>query len=121
MTINSKNKQVLIDLFSSSRGLYAYTLYSRYDLTPSEALFFMEEFKDKGVIEVDQENRICMTKEGRKQIIALINNANCSLDQKGIFLEQYRSIKSIEINEPYLPNDIFYYKHIAREADKTSQ
>lgn len=121
MAISNKNKQVLIDLFSSPRGLYAYTLYGRYGLTPSEALLFMEEYKNKGVIQVDLENRICMTKEGRKQIMALINNANHTINQAESFLEQFRSAKSIDINEPYLPDEIFYYKYVAREADKTRQ
>ena len=121
MAIKSKTRQVLIDLYSSSGGLYAYTFYGRYGLTPSEAVSFIDEFKREGVIHVDKENRISLTQEGRKQILSIINNLTPSTVSVDGFLEQFRSAKSIEINAPYLPDELFYTKYIAREADKTSQ
>ncbi len=121
MDISSKFKQVLIDLYSSPKGLYAYTLYSRYGLTPSEALSFMDTYKEEGIVEVDIDNRISLTIEGRNRIIALINSFSNSSDHKENYLERFRSSEYIEINAPYLPDEYFYIKHYAREADKTSQ
>lgn len=121
MDISSKIKQVLIDLYSSTKGLYAYSLYSRYGLTPSEALGFMDSYKEDGIVTVDNDNRISLTTEGRNRIIRLINSISNSSEKKENYLERFRSSEYIEINAPYLPDEFFYIKHYAREADKTSQ
>lgn len=121
MGISSKHKQVLIDLYSSPHGLYAYTLYGRYGLTPSEAVSFIEEFKKEGIVDIDQDNRICLTGEGRKRILYIVNEISHTLEQRIDYLDRFRSSMAIDINVPYLPNDIFYYKYITREVDKTSQ
>ena len=121
MDINSKRRQVLIDLYSSPNGLYAYTLYGRYSLTPSEAVSFIEEFKEEGIVEIDQDNRISLTGEGRNRILSIVNGISHSSEQRIDYMERFRLPITIEINVPYLPNDIFYYKFITREVDKTSQ
>ena len=121
MDINSKYKQILIDLFSSPRGLFAYTLYGRYGLTPSEAVAFVEEYQKSGIIQVDLDYRIVLTKEGRRQILSLTNSFETNTSGEMTYLSRYITEESIDINEPYLPDELFYFKYRAREADKTSQ
>lgn len=121
MDINRKYKRVLADLYSSVKGLYAFTLYSRYGITPSDAVSFMEEYKKEGVIKVDRENRISLTVEGRHRIIELINRIGSPINQRNNYLKRFMASKYIEINAPYLPDEVFYTKLYAKEADKTSR
>lgn len=121
MDISRKYRQVLIDLFSSPNGLFAYTLYGRYGVTPSEAMAFIAEFKGEGIIDIDKDNRLFLTGEGRKRILSIVNIKNNSSEEKIVYLERFRSTMSVEINVPYLPDNIFYFKYISREVDKTSQ
>lgn len=121
MDISSKKRQVLIDLFSSPRGLYAYTLYGRYGLSPSDALSFIEEYQKKEAIHVDEDNRIVLTKDGRKQIVSLVHSSTSITGKENSFLSRFRTDAQIEINAPYLPNELFYIKCLEREAEKTSQ
>lgn len=121
MDISSKHRQILIDLYSSPSGLFAYTLYGRYGLTPSEAVSFIEVFKGEGIVDIDQDNKIRLTGEGRKRILSLVNVISHTTEQRINFGEHFQSTKTIEINVPYLPNDVFYYRYNTREVDKTSQ
>ena len=122
MDINSKYKQILIDLFSSPRGLFAYTLYGRYGLTPSEAVGFVEDYQKSGIVQVDSDYRIVLTKEGRSQILSLANSFETDTTGGEItYLGRYITEEGIDINEPFLPDELFYIKYRTREADKTSQ
>ena len=121
MDINSKYKRILIDLFSSPRGLFAYTLYSRYGITPSEAVAFVDEYQKSGIIQVDSSYRIVLTKEGHNQILSITNSFETDSSGEISYLGRYMTEQGIGINEPFLPDELFYIKYRAREADITSQ
>lgn len=121
MAINRKDKQILMDLYSSPRGLYAYTLYGRYGVTPSEAVAFVEDYKKRGIIQVDSDYRIVLTQEGRSQILSLTNSFESDTGGKMTFLSRFLKDEGLDINEPFLPDELFYIKYCDREADKTSQ
>ena len=112
---------MLIHLFESQNGLYAYTLYGRYGLTPTEAVSFIDDFKKKGIITIDSDNRINFTSEGRKMVLSIVKSTDREEDKGYNFLNRYITEDYVEINAPYIPNESFYIKHIEREADKSSQ
>ena len=126
MVINSNSvkgihRRILIDLYSSPNGLYAFTLYGRYGLTPSKAISFMEEFNKEGYIQIDNDNRITLTKTGREHFLALVKNTIPTQKHTNSYLDQFRSEESIAINVPYLPNESFYFKQLERETAESSQ
>ena len=121
MDINSKVREVCIDLFESQNGLYAYTLYGRYGLTPTEAVTFIDDFKKKGIITIDSDNRISFTSEGRQKILSIVKSVDKEEENGYYSLNRFITDDYMEINAPYLPNESFYIKYIEREVDKSSQ
>lgn len=113
MDIKSKYKDVLIDLFYAEKGLLAYTLYGRYKITPSEIVSFINEYKNQGYLQIDNEHRISLTNSGRLALSGLLQ----SLPRKESYAKSYLNSILItpckDIYEPYLPDETFfinYYK-----------
>lgn len=97
------HKTILKDLYESSEGLFAFTLYSRYKVSPSELFKFIEEYSTKGIISYEND-RLNLTKEGKmfffKQLFWGAKSSNGKFSR---IPEEFLAQK-IEINSPYLPN-----------------
>lgn len=72
MDIKLKYRKVFYDLYKSSKGLLAYTLYKRYNVQPTDAIEFINQYVKQGIITIDDEQRICLTSSGRNQIEKLL-------------------------------------------------
>lgn len=47
MDIKLKYRNVFYSLYQSSKGLLAYTLYSRYNIQPTEAVEFINQYEKR--------------------------------------------------------------------------
>lgn len=52
MDIKLKYRNVFYSLYQSSKGLLAYTLYSRYNIQPTEAVEFINQYEKEGIITI---------------------------------------------------------------------
>lgn len=110
MDIERKIKDVFVALFGASNGLLAYTLYSRFRLMPSEAVDFINKYSEAGYIDIDEEQRIKITKKGYNDILFILDDLNSSpnLESDYCFKELDPKASSINIFEPYIPTDKFF-------------
>lgn len=94
-------KKILLDLFKASDGLYIFTLYKRYNVSPSKLFLLVNELVERKII-INEENRIVLTSNGREYVIS--NNISLKPTTK-----KYERIpqnfigRKIGINEFYLP------------------
>ena len=105
MDINQKYRAVFYDLYATPKGLFAYTLYSRYDIKPSEAMVFMDKYAKEGIITVDNNQCISLTKKGKETIIHVLNRPiSIVQDENNSYLSRIKSDETIKAYEPYLPD-----------------
>jgi hypothetical protein len=101
MKLSKLEKRILQDLFKASEGLYMFTVYQRYRLSPKDLFVSLESLKTKKLI-VDEEDRMTISNEGKEFVI--FNNLSSS-DKK----ERFSRIpdefigRRININEFYFP------------------
>ncbi len=101
MKLNKLETKLLTDLFKSTEGLYIYTLYQRYNLSPKELFLAIETLKENNFAELD-DIRISISKEG----IAHAVNTNIRLP---LSTERFAKVPlnfigpKIEINQFYIP------------------
>lgn len=111
MDIKSKYKDVLLDLFYSEKGLLAFTLYGRYAISPSEIIGFINEYRNQGYLQVNNEHRISLTDLGRKELNSLLQALPHENVNTSVFLQSIRTYPCKDIFEPYLPDELFYIKN----------
>ena len=73
MDIKFKYREVFNDLYRSEKGLMAFTLYSRYNIPPSEAVEFINYYENLEIISIDGEQRIKLTSKGKNEILGILN------------------------------------------------
>jgi len=101
MRLNKLEKRLLTDLFKSTEGLFIFTLYRRYNLSPKELFLAINKLKENRLIEID-DDRISITKQG----IQFAVNSNFSKSNKS---DRFSKIPenfigpNISINEFYIP------------------
>jgi hypothetical protein len=100
---NSKNydKYILKDLFSSVNGLFAFTFYLRYDISPKEMFGFIKRYRNKGYI-IYEDGKMSLTHVGRENIFREIFYNKMGNGLKSNLPEGYESSK-IDKNAPYIP------------------
>ena len=101
MRLNKIEKLLLVDLFKSSDGLYIYTLYQRYNLSPKELFLTIDSLNKIKLIEVD-EDRLKISKQGIEFAIKNNMNSKEQTEKKIIIPENFIGPK-IEINQFYIP------------------
>lgn len=109
MEIQKKYIQLFYDLNLSEKGLLAFTVHSRYNLTPTDVISFISIYKEKGFITCDNEYRIKITEPGRAAILKIQEERKINVPHtKGAeyFVEQ-QTTNRLAINEPYIPNADF--------------
>ena len=57
--------QLVKDLMASDNGLLPFTLYKRYGVTPMELVQMVKRLQSKGYLQIQANNRLVLTKEGR--------------------------------------------------------
>ena len=118
MDIKLKYKKVFYDLYKSSKGLLAYTLYKRYNVQPTDAIEFINQYVKQGIITIDDEQRICLTSSGRNQIEKLLKELIPEKTQSLGYLDSIKLNETIRIFEPYLPNIDFYDRYTKERRKK---
>lgn len=108
-----KIKNVLSDLYASRDGLLAFTLYSRYDMSPSDTLTFIKTYKSDGFIAVDDDKRLRLTEKGKHEISNLLSNlkkykTKSENNKSNSFLDSILSEETIQPFEPYLPIERYF-------------
>ncbi len=119
MDISRKYKDIFYGLYVSSKGLLAYTLYSRYALEPSDAIDFIDRYVREGIISVDKNQRISLTSKGRAEIIPILNIlASTDYNECNNYLCKIKSDKTLKVFEPYLPNKKIYDNKIGEGVER---
>lgn len=105
-TINYRYADILQALYESRNGLRIYTLYSRFDLLPSEALVFIRQYSNRDIIKRD-EAQLSLTDHGRVNIRSIIADliATASPDKYNYLSSIVRPRK--QIYEPYVGSRSF--------------
>lgn len=99
--MNILTKKLLQDLFRASDGLYIFTLYQRFNVSPKELYLTINELVEKKII-LSDEDRLSLTSEGKEFVI----NSDISIKKAKNKSEKIPSEflgRRIEINEFYLP------------------
>jgi hypothetical protein len=118
MDIKLKYRKIFLDLFDSEKGLFAYTLYSRYAVQPSEAIDFIDIYKKDGIISIDEEQRIKLTAKGRGKINVILNKLVPKQREKASYISELKLKESIGIFEPYLPDIQFYERYRKEKSER---
>lgn len=105
-TINYRYADIFQALYESRNGLRIYTLYSRFDLQPSEAIVFIRTYSNRNIIRRD-EALISLTDSGRANIRAIVNEliASASSDEYNYLSSVVRPRKTIY--DPYVESHTF--------------
>lgn len=101
--MNQTYKQIFKDLFESVDGLYAYTFYSRYRITPGVLFEFIEKHE---VLEMLNfvDGKISLTEKGRVKAMQYAKNViNPVKDKYAKIPNEFLDYK-LSINSLYLPN-----------------
>ncbi len=123
MDIKIKYKNIFQDLYNKDKGLLAYTLYSRYHIEPSEIVDFMIQYRNEGIIQIDEEQRIKLTTKGKILIIPLLKSVRSEPIGKEIdYIKCIQTEYRVKAFEPYLPHINFLkrYKKNERSEKETS-
>ena len=115
--VKRKYKLVFSDLYSSSQGLYAFTLHTRYGISASEVLEFIQEYESAGVISMSDNQKISLTSKGKEVISGLI----ASLGEAVVHNSDYIcniGVPSMDYVQPYLPRIDVYKKLQSKESNK---
>ena len=119
MDIKLKYREVFNDLYKNERGLMSFTLYSRYNIQPSEAVEFINYYENLGIISVDSEQRIKLTSIGKNEILGILNKIRKSNTSTcSSYKSRMKSDEKISLYEPYLPNRGFYDNFIKERREK---
>lgn len=94
-------RKILLDLFKSSNGLFAYTFFERYKVGPDEIASFIEKYESIKIVKFI-DNRLFLTEKGREEL--KINKPKEYTKEKGFNIPEEFKVNRIEINEPYLPD-----------------
>lgn len=118
MDIKLKYRKIFVDLFDSEKGLFAYTLYSRHAIQPSEAIEFIDFYKKEGIISVNKEQRIKLTAIGRDKINIILDKLVPKQREKISYISEMKLEDSIGVFEPYLPDVQFYERYKKEKSER---
>lgn len=123
MDIKRKYYNIFESLFYSNNGLLAYTLYGRFRLQPTEAVDFINKYKDEGIFSVDDDYRICLTRKGIDNFLSIHHNVltdGKKIDQDIVstYLNTVKISTAINLFEPILPDILFYQKYMREKSLK---
>ena len=106
MDIRFTYKQLFEHLFRNKDGLQLYTIYRRFNLSPSQVVTFVNKYNDLGIISITDDSTVMLTLKGRNNLSQVISH----LFQDNNFTDTtYLSIRlhtPIDKYSPYIPSDI---------------
>ena len=119
MDIRVKRKYILVfnDLYSSPQGLYAFTLHTRYGISASEIIEFIQEYESAGVISMSDNQKISLTSKGKEVISGIIASLGKAVVHNSDYLCSVGA-PSIDYLQPYLPKIDVYKKLQSKESNK---
>ncbi len=94
--------KILLDLFKSSNGLFAYTFFERYNVGPDEIASFIEKYESQELIKF-KDNRLFLSEKGKEEL-KISKPKVFAKEKKGFNIPEDFKVNRIEINEPYLPD-----------------
>ncbi|MBB1140898.1 hypothetical protein [Myroides sp. WP-1] len=101
MKLNRVDNIILQDLFKSGKGLFIFTLYSRYKISPKILFESIDKLKENELINVIDEERIEITKSGITKIV----KSSSIKHNKEIKINKEFLGPKIKINSFYIPRD----------------
>lgn len=96
------HKQIFRDLYESVNGLYAFTFYSRYKITPSLLFQFVETYEKEKLISFS-DGKINLTDEGKLEAVKFVRSSFSSKNKFENIPCEFLDYK-LKINSLYLPN-----------------
>lgn len=100
--LNNCYKKIFRDLYESVDGLYAFTFYSRYKMSPSLVFEFIEKYKKQDFI-IFEDGKISLTNKGRDIAFKFVKKYKRTLSGKYSNIpSEFIDIK-LKINSLYLP------------------
>ena len=103
MKLTKQEKQILVEIFKSSNGLFLFTLHRQLNVSPKELFNSVENLKSNKLAEVI-EDRVRITDEGRKFAVK-IPLKNKFADSNKRSTVKHSSGKRLNINEFYIPQN----------------
>ena len=103
MKLTKQERQILIEIFKSSNGLFLFTLHRKLNLYPKELFTSIENLKNNGLLEIN-EDRATITREGIDSAIKTPLKTKEDGNNKRLIKEEYQG-KRIKINEFYVPQN----------------
>ncbi len=95
-------RKMLVDLYESVNGLFAFTFYSRYNIEPEDMFSFIKKNEDTGILKYEND-KLNLTKDGRKILSKQLFHGKENRNKFSKIPTDF-IISKLEINEPYLPN-----------------
>ena len=103
MKLTKQERQILVEIFKSSNGLFLFTLHRQLNLTPKDLFTSVEKLKSNGLV-VETEDRITITKEGIEFAVKTPLKNKIDENNKKLIMEDFRG-KKINVNEFYIPQN----------------
>ncbi len=104
MTLTNLAKRLLIDLFKASEGLFVFTLYHRYSISPKELFLAIKELQENNLI-TNENDRLSLTQKAKEFIITNKIFVQRRVNKFDTIPENFLG-RSIAINQFYLPTSI---------------
>ena len=103
MKLTRQERQILIEIFKSSNGLFIFTLHRQLNISPKDLFTSIENLKRNGFLEVN-EDRATITKEGIDYAAKTPLKTKVDANNERLIKEEFQG-KKIEINEFYIPQN----------------
>ena len=110
--------QLVKDLMASENGLLPFTLYKRYGVTPMELVQIVKRLQSKGYLQIQPNNRLILTKEGRENaegLIASMNQIARIRMDSSYFLNITGNL--LDRKKPFLPSRKFF-EQLEKEGER---
>lgn len=100
MATKSIDSLLLQELSIHKEGILAVTLSNRYNMSITDFIKFINKYTQEGIISLDKENKIFLTKEG-----IIYTQTYCFKKDGSNYLKKRKLLSGqIEINAPYIPD-----------------
>lgn len=106
MDIRFIYKNIFEDLYSNRIGLQLYTLYRRYNLSPSKAIDFINTYAPSGIITVENDTTIVLTTKGRTNFKKIIGDIFSDNNFTELTYLSRLVFPPMERHTPYVPHYI---------------
>jgi hypothetical protein len=103
MKLTKQEKQILIEIFKASNGLFLFTLHRQLNLSPKEIYSAIENLKSYGLLEL-KEDKVTITKDGVGYSVQTPLKTKTDITSKKLMKEDFLG-RRININEFYIPQN----------------